>query len=382
MSIDAFVFMRTEPLLDMAAHDVVTIELMQILAPRRVVPDDWRRIGRAPDPSLGWLVDVNCNNRCHEELASFATALAERCGGGLWWCDLTSKVVDVPSRPASGGGSLRRVLAEVQARGGFDHGGFDLGPPDLSAWRASQRPRPANLDARYNLDPAWDIAVAKVGTADAWLGISTATAFVATSFLALLDGDGPDGIGKAAIGTMRRALEHTRGHTESAPIGAAYAAESPAAWVTRVQAHAAATTFKKKLFRKPPPGWGALALARMERDTIQLACAGDARVYRVSARGVELLAGPDGAASAPPANAIGPRFVRVDERTVRLATDDTIVMCSAHIWRALGDGLAAAIDLAHRDPNGVAAARTLLEHAGRATRAVAIVAHYRGYETV
>jgi hypothetical protein len=56
-------------------------------------------------------------------------------------------------------------------------------------------------------------------------------------------------------------------------------------------------------------------------------------------------------------------------------------MCSSAIWRGLGGGLEAAIDLAHRDPNGVAASRTLVEHAGRATRAVAIVAHYRGYVT-
>lgn len=100
MSIDALVFMRTEPMLEIAERDVVEIELMQILAPRRVVPDDWRLIRRAPDASLGWLVDVNCNNRCYEELAAFATALAERCGGGLWWCDRTDKVIDVPSRPA------------------------------------------------------------------------------------------------------------------------------------------------------------------------------------------------------------------------------------------------------------------------------------------
>lgn len=180
---------------------------------------------------------------------------------------------------------------------------------------------------------------------------------------------------------MRRALEHTRGHTEHAPIAAAYAAESPTSWVTRVQTHAAATTFKKRLFRKPPPGWGAIALARMERDSVQLACAGDAHVYRVSSHGIELLAGPDGAAPDEPANAIGPRFVRVDERTARLATDDTIVMCSSHIWRALGANLAAALDGAHRDDDCVAAARELVESAVRATRAVAIVAHYRGYES-
>lgn len=385
MSIDAFIFTRTKPDLELGDEQVVNIEYVQILQPRPVEPDDWRRIGRAPDPTMAWLIDVNCSNTAWVKLDMFAQAVARRCGGGLWWCDLTGVVNEIPARPDPGTWSLRRA-AEVAQEQEADWDEADWDDPELtdapagnysfSVGPAGQFTVHGSVSLRES-ELEWEIGIAKRGSADGWTGTSDSGVQV----FALLEGHGANQVNKYCLGTMRRALDHMRGHDTSGPIASGYAAESPSAWVQRTHDHAVATTFKKPLLRRRPPGWGTLSIVRAEGAQLRIAHAGDSRAYLLGPRGAEQLITEQVHAGArghgQPASAIGTEAMTPQERSITLESNDMIILISFEIWTALGARLEEVILEGLISESPQQAADAIMSNA-TATCGAVIVAFYGG----
>ncbi|MCY1061557.1 hypothetical protein [Nannocystis sp. SCPEA4] len=324
MSIDALVFTRTKPELDVGEHDVVNIEFVQLVAPCRVQAEHWRRIGREPDASLGWVTDVNCSNSAYQELAAFARALARRCGGGLFWCDLTATTREIAGDPADrprDGRPLHRVLETAQ---------LEI-EDDESDWEDPVEEAPAPTP-RLPHTEQWDVGVAQFGDAEAWVRPG-----LTAMFFVLLAGQ------RVAVEEMRRSLART---IDSAlltgAIGLEYSSESPARWIERVHR----------------PGASMSCVRATANGDLSVAHAGDARAYRIFARKAE------------PVRAAG----------TKLLLGSTIVLCSSEVWRALGDDIDEVfveVVEAHRRLGAQAAARALLQRASDATTAVVVVAHHR-----
>jgi serine/threonine protein phosphatase PrpC len=383
VSIDAFVFTRTEPDLELGDQQVVTIEYVQILPPRPVQPDDWRRIGRAPDPTMKWLIDVNCSNTAWVKLDMFAQAVARRCGGGLWWCDLTGQINEVPSRPDPGTWSLRRA-AEVAQEQEADWDEAEWDDPELTGAPAGDYAFTVGPAGQFTVHGSvsmrdseleWEIGIAKRGSADGWTGASESGVQV----FALLEGHGDNQVNKYCLGTMRRALDYMREHKTTNPITPGYAAESPAAWVQRTHDHAVATTFKKPLFRRRPQGWGTLSIVRAEGTQLRLAHAGDSRAYLLGPRGVETLI-PERQPppqQVQPASAIGTEAMTPEERNVTLEPDDAIILISFQVYTSLGARFDEVMLEALGSESAQAAADFIVSNA-TATCGAVIVAFYGG----
>jgi serine/threonine protein phosphatase PrpC len=375
MSVDALVFTRTEPSLDMNPSDVVEVGGVQITAPRRAEPEDWRKVVREPDPSFGWVAEVSCGGRSYEQLGLVAKALARRCGGGLWWSDATGEIAEVRSQPDPGRWSLRRAL-EVATAMEMDFNEHEWNDDD----DGRERGGPPVLDPKYNLDPRWQIGVARSGHADVWVA-----AGLAFSYFALLEGHGGQGAGSFVVNEMRRALDPA-----SAPVRRGVA---PSDLIRRVHDEMQPLYHgDRRTFSSATAAYGTLACVRSFGEKLSVAHVGDSRVYRVSARGTErltseqtfaVLAAKEGKMEEPP----GGHFVtsaicglppEIEAQSLTVAIDDTIVLCSSRAWRS-GE-IEEMIALAHREPDPETAARSILERSGQATApcAVVAVAHYRG----
>jgi hypothetical protein len=323
MSIDALVFTRTKPELDLGEHDVVDIEFVQILAPRPVQPYDWQRLRREPDPSLGWVTDVNCSNSAYQELAALARALGRRCGGGLFWCDLTGEFLAVAGAPPDRRDRrpLRRVLEAAQ-----------LGIEDDESDREESVAEAPARSPRLPHTEQWDVGVAQVGDAEAWVRPG-----LTTMFFVLFEGR------RAVVEEIRRLLEQTVDpELLAGTITLEYSSEAPSKWIHR--AHR--------------PGASMACVRATANGELSSAQEGDLRACRIFARRVEQLRGAG----------------------TKLLLGSTVVLCSSAVWRALGDDIdkvLVEVVEAHRKLDAQAAARAILERAPGATSAAVVVAHYR-----
>ena len=319
MSIDALVFTREQPELGLGETDVENIEYVQIVAPRPVRDDDWRVARVSPDPSIGWVTEVNCANSAYAQLGAFSALLARRCGGGLFFCDLTGKTLAITAQtaPPRKSQELRRELKEVQLDA--DDGAL---PDAVEVAPAAAAPR--ELPHLQQ----WEIGAAARKGAETWVRPG-----LTTMFFALLEGD---------VARMRGLLDSTIEDVGLGPvIGLDRSAESAAEWVERTVS----------------AGESMSCVKAASDGSLSVAHAGESRAYGVFARRAERLAGPAG----------------------RLLVGGHLVLCSAPVWRALGERAEAElveVVEARRFSGAKAIAWTLLDRAPRGESAAVIVARH------